>query len=58
MKSVPPFLMPVLNRLTSKEPYFFIIYQNDVDTFGRNELPYKTKIKLKKFIYSEKIKMK
>lgn len=52
------YLISLLNRLTSKEPYFFIIYQNDVGTFRRNELPDKIKIKLRIFIYSEKIKMK
>ena len=66
MKSVTPVLeqtfnqdliIPGIEGMTSIDPnFFFIICQNDVGTFGRNELPDKIKIKLRKIIYPEQTK--
>ena len=66
MKSVTPLLeqtfnqdltIPGIEGNTSIDPdFFFIICQNDVGTFGRNELPEKIKTKLRKIIYQEQIK--
>ena len=66
MKSVTPVLeqtfnqdliIPGIEGITSIDPnFFFIICQNDVGTFGRNELPDKIKIKLRKIIYPEQSK--
>ena len=66
MKSVTPVLeqtfnqdliIPGIEGNTSIDPnFFFIICQNDVGTFGRNELPDKIKIKLRKVIYPEQSK--
>ena len=66
MKSVTPVLeqtfnqdliIPGIEGNTSIDPnFFFIICQNDVGTFGRNELPDKIKIKLRKVVYPEQSK--
>ena len=66
MKSVTPVLeqtfnqdliIPGIDGITSIDPnFFFIICQNDVGTFGRNELPDKIKIKLRKIVYPEQSK--
>ena len=66
MKSVTPVLeqtfnqdliIPGIEGSTSIDPnFFFIICQNDVGTFGRNELPDKIKIKVRKIIYPEQTK--
>ena len=66
MKSVSPVLeqtfnqdliIPGIERKVSIDPdFFFIICQNDVGTFGRNELPDKIKIKLRTFKYPEQTK--
>ena len=66
MKSVTPVLeqtfneniiIPGIEGETSIDPnFFFIICQNDVGTFGRNELPDKIKIKLRKVVYPEQSK--
>ena len=66
MKSVTPVLeqtfnqdliIPGIEGITSIDPnFFFIICQNDVGTFGRNELPDKIKIKLRKIVYPEQSK--
>ena len=66
MKSVTPVLeqtfnqdliIPGIDGVTSIDPnFFFIICQNDVGTFGRNELPDKIKIKLRKIVYPEQTK--
>ena len=66
MKSVTPVLEQIFNQdliipgidgITSIDPnFFFIICQNDVGTFGRNELPDKIKIKLRKIVYPEQTK--
>ena len=66
MKSVTPVLeqtfnqdliIPGIDGDTSIDPnFFFIICQNDVGTFGRNELPDKIKIKLRKIVYPEQSK--
>ena len=66
MKSVTPVLeqtfneniiIPGIKGETCIEPnFFFIICQNDVGTFGRNELPDKIKIKLRKVVYPEQSK--
>jgi len=66
MKSVTPVLeqtfnqdliIPGIEGITSIDPnFFFIICQNDVGTFGRNELPDKIKTKLRKIIYPEQKK--
>ena len=66
MKSVSPVLelffnqdliIPVIEGNTLINPnFFFIICQNDVGTFGRNELPDKLKIKLRKIVYPEQSK--
>jgi hypothetical protein len=66
MKSVTPVLeqtfnqvliIPGIEGMASIDPnFFFIICQNDVENFGRNELPDKIKIKLRKIIYPEQTK--
>ena len=66
MKSVTPVLEQIFNQdliipgiegNTSIDPnFFFIICQNDVGTLGRNELPDKIKLKLRKIIYPEQSK--
>jgi len=66
MKSVTPVLeqtfnqdliIPGIDGTVFIDPnFFFIICQNDVGTFGRNELPDKIKIKLRKVIYPEQTK--
>ena len=66
MKSVTPVLeqtfnqdliIPGIERKVSIDPdFFFIICQNDIGTFGRNELPDKIKIKLRTFKYPEQTK--
>ena len=66
MKSVTPVLeqtfnqdliIPGIESITSIDPnFFFIICQNDVGTFGRNELPEKIKTKLRKINYPEQTK--
>ena len=66
MKSVTPVLeqtfnqdliIPGIEGYTSIDPnFFFIICQNDVGTFGRNELPDKIKTKLRKIKYPEQSK--
>ena len=66
MKSVTPVLeqtfnqdliIPGIEKKVSIDPdFFFIICQNDVGTFGRNELPDKIKIKLRTFQYPKQTK--
>ena len=66
MKSVAPVLeqifnqeliIPGIEKMRLIDPnFFFIICQNDVGTFGRNELPDKIKVKLRKIIYPEQSK--
>ena len=66
MKSIAPVLEQIFNQdiiipgiegSVSIDPnFFFIICQNDVGTFGRNELPDKIKKKLRKVIYPEQTK--
>ena len=61
MKSITPVLEQIFNQdmiipgIESKTSidsnFFFIICQNDVGTFGRNELPDKIKSKLRKIYY-------
>jgi MoxR-like ATPase len=63
MKAVTPVLeqcfnqnlvIPGIEEETQIDPnFFFIICQNDVGTFGRNELPEKMKNKLRKIEYPE-----
>ena len=63
MKAVTPVLeqcfiqnlvIPGIEEETQINPnFFFIISQNDVGTFGRNELSEKMKNKLRKIEYSE-----
>jgi hypothetical protein len=63
MKAVTPVLeqcfnqnlvIPRIEEETQIDPnFFFIICQNDVGTFGRNELPEKMKNKLRKIEYPE-----
>jgi len=63
MKSVTPVLEQIFNQdliipgidgtVFIDPNFFFIICQNDVGTFGRNELPDKIKIKLRKVVYPE-----
>ena len=63
MKSVSPVLEQCFNQdliipgiegnIQINPDFFFIICQNDVGTFGRNELPDKIKIKLRKIVYPE-----
>ncbi len=67
MKSVSPVLeqcfnqdliIPGIEGNTLINPnFFFIICQNDVGTSGRNELPDKIKIKLRKIVYPEQSKV-
>jgi len=64
MKSVAPVLKQIFNQnliipdivrtVFIDANFFFIICQNDIGTFGRNEFPDKIKIKLKKVVYPEK----
>ena len=66
MKSVTPVLEQIFNQdliipgiegnISIDPNFFFIICQNDVGTFGRNELPDKLKTKLRKVIYPEQTK--
>lgn len=63
MKSVTPVLEQIFNQdliipgiegtVSINPNFFFIICQKDVGTFGRNELPHKIKIKLRKISYPE-----
>jgi len=66
MKLVTPVLEQTFNqdliilgieKKVSIDPYFFVIIcQNDIGTFGRNELPDKIEIKLRTFKYPEQTK--
>ena len=66
MKSVTPVLEQIFNQdliipgiegnISIDPNFFFIICQNDVGPFGRNELPDKLKTKLRKVIYPEQTK--
>jgi len=66
MKSMAPVLEQIFNQdliipgidgIVSIDPnFFFIICQNDAGTIGRNELPDKMKIKLRKVVYPEQTK--
>ena len=66
MKSVSPVLEQIFNQdliipgiegtVSIDQNFFFIICQNDVGTFGRNELPEKIKLKLRKVVYPEQTK--
>ena len=66
MESVTPILEQIFNQdliipgidgTAFIDPnFFFIICQNDVGAFGRNELPEKIKIKLRKVVYPKQTK--
>ena len=63
MKSIIPVLeyifnIPILipgieNSVNINHKFFFIICQNDLDTFGRNDLPQKIKDRVRKIYYPE-----
>ena len=47
-----PMVIPgIENLVTINHRFFFIICQNDLDTFGRNDLPQKLKNRLRKLYY-------
>jgi len=66
MKSVAPVLEQIFNQdliipgidgtVFIDPNFFFIICQNDIGTFKRNELPHKIKMKLRKVVYPEQTK--